>query len=288
MNIVVTFDDNYVEPALKMLYSLKMHNDNLKIHVIYDNLSAESIEIFKKFVDINELGQIEFYYFETNKKDLSVIKTDYITKSCYLRLYAPYIIKNVEKILYLDPDIVCQKSIEEIYNLNLGDKIIGACHNMLRENIDFLRKIMLKDLGLPIDSYYVNSGVLLIDVSKYREYITAEELDKFLEENTNRFEYHDQDVLNYLFHDKIKIAAHEFNYQINAVDLHNIDYNQVLIHYSEKMKPWKENYNDLIRAIPYYKLLYKMGEQEKLKKLITCYTNEEQLEIYKKISEDII
>lgn len=288
MDILVTFDDNYVEPALEMLYSLKMHNDNLKIHVIYDNLSDESIEKLETFIKVNEIGEIKFYYFETKKKDLSVIKTDYITKSCYLRLYAPYIIKNVEKILYLDPDIVCQKSLEEIYSINLGDKIIGACHNMLRENIDFLRKIMLRDLGLPIDSYYVNSGVLLIDRKKYIDFITIEELDKFLEENTNRFEYHDQDVLNYLFHDQIKIAAHEFNYQINAVDLHNVDYNQVLIHYSEKMKPWKEDYNDLIRAIPYYKLLNKMGKTEKLKKLMACYTNDEQLRIFEKINEDII
>ena len=262
MNIVITFDDNYVEYVLEMLYSLRLYNNNLIIHIIYDNLSYESIKKITEFINSNSIGKVKFYYYKISNKVLSVIKTEYITKSCYLRLYAPYILKDIDRFLYLDPDIVCQKSLDEIYNMDLGDKIIGACHNMLRENLDFLRKIMLKDLGLPVDSFYINSGVLLVDVKKYREFISIEQLDKFLEENTKHFEYHDQDAINYLFHEKIKLAAHEYNYQINAADSHNLNYNQVLIHYSEKNKPWQPKYLDSERAIPYYKLLYRMRNYE--------------------------
>ena len=39
MNILVTFDDNYVDATLDMLFSLKQYNDNLIIHILYDNLS---------------------------------------------------------------------------------------------------------------------------------------------------------------------------------------------------------------------------------------------------------
>ena len=43
MNILVTFDNNYLEPALNMLLSLKRYNDDLIIHIIYDNLSEQSL-----------------------------------------------------------------------------------------------------------------------------------------------------------------------------------------------------------------------------------------------------
>ena len=85
-------DDNYVDAALDMLFSLKQYNDNLIIHILYDNLSEESINKVKDYIKNNNIGELKLYYYGTDKKDISVIKTKYITKSCYLRLYAPYII----------------------------------------------------------------------------------------------------------------------------------------------------------------------------------------------------
>lgn len=268
MNILVTFDDNYVDIALDMLFSLKQHNDNLIIHILYDNLSEESIYKVKEYVEKNNIGTLKLYYYQTAEKDLSVIKTNYITKSCYLRLYAPYILEGVDRVLYLDPDIVCQGSLEELYNTDLGDNIIAACSNMLREDMEYLKAIMLDGIALPENADYFNSGVLLIDIEKYKDYVALHQLDKFLKERTETLEYHDQDAINFLFYRKIKKMDNIYNYQINAVDWWKLSYANILVHYSEETKPWKMDYDDPAKAMPYYELLHTKGEDKKLKELI--------------------
>ena len=267
MNILVTFDNNYVDAALDMLFSIKLYNDNLIIHILYDNLSEESINRVRNFVEINKIGQLKLHYYETKNKDLSVIKTDYITKSCYLRLYAPYLIE-ADRLLYLDPDIVCQGSLEELYNVDLGDNIIAACQNMLREDVEFLRAMMLKELNLPEDADYINSGVLLIDTEKYKDYLSLHQLEKYLKENSDYLEYHDQDAINYLCQNKIKIMDNIYNYQINATDWWKLNYANILVHYSEAAKPWKLDYDDPAKAMPYYELLHAKGEDDRLRKLL--------------------
>ena len=56
MNILITVDDNYIDIATKMLYSLKLYNNRLIIHVIYDNLSSSSINMLKEFIKENNIG----------------------------------------------------------------------------------------------------------------------------------------------------------------------------------------------------------------------------------------
>lgn len=267
MNILVTFDDNYVDAALDMLYSLKLYNDNLIIHILYDNLSEDSINKVKEFINKNNIGELKLYYYGTDKKDISVIKTNYITKSCYLRLYAPYLI-NVDRLLYLDPDIVCQGSLDELYNIDLDDNIIAASENMLQENTEYLREMMLDGIALPKDAKYFNSGVLLIDTNKYKDYVALHQLDEFLKVRSDTLEYHDQDAINFLFYKKIKQIDNIYNYQINAVDWWKISYANILVHYSEAAKPWKLDYDDPAKAMPYYELLHIKGEDKKLKELL--------------------
>ena len=279
MNILITIDDNYLDIAMDMLYSLKLNNKKLTIHLIYDNLSKESIDKLSYFIKENKIGILKSYYFDSRELDLSVIKNDYITTTCYFRLFAPFIIEDVDRLLYLDPDIVCQKNIEELYNIDLEDKIIAGSINMLKRDVMFLKEIICNTIRIPIESDYINSGMLLIDTKKYREFISINTLKDFLKENKNILEYQDQDAINILFNKKIKIVDNNWNYQINAADWWNIHLDNAIIHYSESKKPWKEDYDDTYRAMPYYNLLYKKGEYHKLQHLLSIHSKNESLHI---------
>ena len=237
LDILITVDDNYIEQAYPMLFSVSKYVSDLTVHIIYDNLSDKSIHELEDFMVKNKIGDLKTYYFDTKELNLSVIKTEYITTTCYFRLYAPYIIKDVDRLLYLDPDIICRGNLEELMNLDMGDKIIAACPNMLKLKSKFLKNIILRNLRLPNDTTYINSGVLLIDMQKYREFLPIEKLNQFLQHNTSILEYHDQDTINCLFLGKIYFLDQTYNYQINSVDWWYLDLNQTIIHYSEIKKP---------------------------------------------------
>ncbi len=275
MNILVTFDDNYLDIAMNMLLSLKRYNDNLVIHILYDNLTEKGINKLKEFNVKNNIGEFKFYQYNIEDKEVSVIKTNYITKSCYLRLFAPFIIEDVDRLLYLDPDIICQGSLQELYDMDLEHYVLGACENMLITRLEYLREQMLERLCLPLDAKYVNSGVLLIDLKNYKDNLSITQLNNILRDYSEYFEYHDQDAINYAFYKKIKFIDNTYNYQINAVDLDKEDINKIMIHYSEAIKPWKEDYPSVKKAIPYYNFLKYIGEDNLMNKLKLTHTSNE-------------
>ncbi len=86
----------------------------------------------------------------------------------YTRLLAPYFsTQHTEKIMYIDSDIVCMRDFEEIFNLHLDGKVIGAVQDQ------FLKTMSngipnYADLGLIGNKTYFNSGVMLIDVEKWK------------------------------------------------------------------------------------------------------------------------
>ena len=75
---------------------------------------------------------------------------------------------NVERIIYLDGDTIVRGTLHEIWNFDLKNKTLGMS---IEPTVDTQRK---NALGLRSE-YYHNSGVLLVDLKRWRE-IEAEKL----------------------------------------------------------------------------------------------------------------
>ena len=101
-------------------------------------------------------------------------------------------------MLYLDPDIVINRSLEEFYNLDLkGNILAGATHLFGR-----LGKINLLRLGIHKHTdIYINAGVLLIDLKKWRETVTLGQILTYISKKHRTLFLADQDVVNALFAD---------------------------------------------------------------------------------------
>ena len=101
-------------------------------------------------------------------------------------------------MLYLDPDIVINRSLEEFYNLDLkGNILAGATHLF-----GLLGKINLLRLGIHKHTdIYINAGVLLIDLKKWRETVTLGQILTYISKKHRTLFLADQDVVNALFAD---------------------------------------------------------------------------------------
>ena len=269
MNILISINNKYIDQAKIMLRSLKLNtNSNINIYLIYSDISDDNINIFKEFVE-NEIGNINIIKFD---EDINLpINIDHITKETYYRLFAPYII-DVDRILYLDCDLIINGSIDAFYNSNLDNNIIGAINNFDSDSYLYNER-----LGLAKDNNYINAGVLLIDVKKYKKYITKEEIIKYINNNLDILDYQDQDVINYLFHDNIKIYDYKYNYQITQILDGYEEYGMNIVHYCNKYKPWNDDFINFKKAYDYYNLLDKLQlydfKNELLNKHIKTYEN---------------
>ena len=287
MNILISIDDNYVRYAINLVDSISQNNSEiLNVFLIHDNyLSDYSINLLKKHIEDNSIGVLNTIYFSVDSINLPN-NIDYISTNAYYRLFAPFLLpKDVKRILYLDSDIICNGSIEELYNCTFDNNILVGCENMLPEHLNIWRERNITRLSLPNDYRYINSGVLLIDVKKYCENITKEEILDFIKNNYEKLKFGDQDVTNKLFFNKIKIINKKYNYQINTVKDNEIIDDIRLVHYSEKMKPWNMNYDDPEKAIFYYNIIKKRGDYNLLKELIEKHYQNKAINFYNKLMD---
>lgn len=244
MNILCTINKAYIHALITMLKSLINENPNEKIIVYIMNSELDSND-YKKLKEKIK-GNIKFIDIKVDKSDF---KKAPVSKrfpvEMYYRLFAyKYLPKHMDRVLYLDPDIIIINSLKKLYNSNFEDKLILAC-----THIKGLIKIY-NNLRLNIDkkSPYINSGVLLINLKLMREEVSEEYIFDFIHKNKYRLHLPDQDVISALYQGKIKtIDTKIYNLSEKIRKKHRlklewIKENTVIIHYCGRNKPWKENY----------------------------------------------
>ena len=168
--------------------------------------------------------------------------------SMYFRFILPILLTNVNKLFYVDADIICIKKANDLFNIELEENIIE-----LQNTIELLQEQLKNIIGAIPDQnderndilglknhVYFNSGMLVIDVNKWNEIKFLEIATKLVMNNDKLFKFPDQDILNIILSHKVKYLDTIFNC---FVDYRNCrkpmkDENIVLLHFSALPKPW--------------------------------------------------
>ena len=271
INILISIDDQYVIHAKDLIRTLAEKNPKNKfnIYLIYDEtLGESSIRELNYFIECLDCGTLKTYFFNDAKEKFPM-HIDYITQNTYYRLFAPYIIEeDIDRLLYLDCDIICNGEISEFYNQSFDDNIFVACQNITPLYLKAFFNERISYLNLQKDETYVNAGVLLINVKAYKNFISSDSIYEYIKQNKDQFIFQDQDIINSLFRDNIKLGDIIYNYQINVIDWGLDMKNCRLIHYSEANKPWNNVSPNFKRYLHYYKYLYEQDRKNELRLLL--------------------
>ena len=124
MNILLSTDNNYVMPTGVLMHSISDHDRDVKYYVFVDE--AFSKENRQRFIDIADKYGSEINFYTISQKqtaNMPVKREDqpvYITKSAYNRLFAASMLPmDVDKIIYLDGDIVVRKSLRPLWDTDI-------------------------------------------------------------------------------------------------------------------------------------------------------------------------
>lgn len=172
-------------------------------------------------------------------------------KQMYYRLLAGSLLpKSLQRILYLDPDILVINPLRPLWETPLDHHLFAAAAHTgkteLANNINRLR------LGTRHD--YYNSGVLLINLEACRREITPASIFRYVEEHGKEMLLPDQDILNALYGERIlpledalwNYDARNYNtYRLASAGEYNLDWvmrHTAILHFCGKAKPWKAGY----------------------------------------------
>ena len=270
MNILYCGDNGIKRGVLVSILSLMKHNDTpLEIYIAtinYKNVnpftkkSADFLNSLvkdknpKSFVKL--IDATEIFTKNLPKKNMG----SYFTPCSMLRLYMDKMpeLKNCQKILYLDYDVLCRKDISDFYNINLKDiEAAGA--------LDIYGKHFYHYHGLKQD--YMNSGVMLFNLEKCRE---TKMFEKAVSLCTKRWMMlADQAALNKSIKFR-KILPRKYNEQGERPKcdtiLHHFSNNFKFLPYFhvQKVKPFEiEKIHNILKITEYDDILKEYKELEK-------------------------
>lgn len=198
MNIVLCTDSNFVEHCGTTLMSIVDNNKRCHFYIITDGLIEKDIRTLKGIALKNgstlDIVPVDKRLLEKFPMPQN-IATSHISIATYYRLFLSELLPHVDKLIYLDCDIIVRHSLEDLWNVDLNDYALGAVYQICDWNVQANQR-----LGIPIEYGYFNAGVLLINLTYWRNYNYLQLFLDYIEKNRNKIVYHDQDVLNYVAH----------------------------------------------------------------------------------------
>jgi lipopolysaccharide biosynthesis glycosyltransferase len=247
-------DRNYIIPTAVAITSL-----------VYNKKPDTCYDIYVITIDLSETDIEKFYEFKGNKTDVHVIKVSLekfegmqqyglVSIAAYLKCDLPELIPHQDKLLYLDGDIVIQKDLSGLFEIDIKDCYAGV-----------VKGIGMIDNHLNLKNYF-NSGVMLLNLKLMRENNVSGELLN-IGRSAGKFMFMDQDCFNILFNNKVKFLPVIYNctynlllkykdtftpdfinsfYDTNYLSMDDIKKDSYIVHFVSYEKPWI--YSDAVYA----------------------------------------
>lgn len=230
INVVYSSDNNYIPHAAASIVSLVENNksfEKINIYFIQNCISVENRDRLESLTKRYEQLSIIWLDFSKWIKQLELNMEWNISISAYARLLITEMLKNdINKVLYLDCDIIINQSIEDLWNIDIAEYYVGAVQDAVNAEIK-------NAVGVKKKESYFNSGVLLINLKKWREDHISEKFLNFIEEHHGNVIHHDQGVINGV----LKHGIYKLPLNYNVMTIHYIfNRDQVMKYFKESSK----------------------------------------------------
>lgn len=267
-NIVCVSDENYIQHTAVMLCSLFENNLDKKF-IIYLLTTGIKPETEEKLQQLCKLYNAILECKTCSIEDLSTLPVGQWNTIMYFKLLIPQLLpNNTDRCLFVDVDMIINTNIITLYDISLNNAIIAAAEDM-PDCIKYKKR-----LGLSQTKSYINSGVIVCDLQKWRE----EEKKRPIIEYTKAISSmitNEQDVIALYFQDKIKLLPIKWNmtnFYFNRKpkifpkylsQLKEARKHPGIIHFASPIKPWFKDCQHPYKNL--YKLYLKKTEWKEYK-----------------------
>ncbi len=193
MNIVYSSSDSYSEICGISIVSLLENNkdvEHIDIYIIDNGITDENKKKLETTVRNYSRNLIFVDSIDLEKITNTSIYVGRWNIGTFFRLYLSTLLpSSVEKVIYIDCDMIVRHSLDTIFNLDMEDCLVAG--------VDDCRSDLYRvEIGCKPGMVYINNGFMLINLKKWRENKLEEQFTKFIMERKGDLTYMDQAPLN--------------------------------------------------------------------------------------------
>lgn len=256
-NILVTLDSNYLEQLAVMLWSFSVADPEAEIDVYVLNSTLTDADFARLSGWLHDRRVV----CHDIKIDRSVLAdapiTDRYPQEIYYRIFAArYLPRDLDRVLYLDPDIVILRPLRELYNMPLDGCYFAASTHVRNRMLTLFNRIRL---GIRHrEGKYINSGVMVINLALLRAEQDEKEVFDYIRRKKNVLLLPDQDVISAVYTERLAFFD-PYIYNMTErmlsplppkkIDLDWVRGNSAVVHYLGRNKPWKPGYHGTLGVL---------------------------------------
>ena len=243
--VFLTINNDYAPYAAAAIHSLEQNSNKdryYRVIVLHDGLSLANRVRLRSLVTKNMAIQFKKI---TNNLHLRAVVAycgrrkkgagDFFSSAVYYyRFFIPRLFPMYEKAVYIDSDTILRGDIGELFDIDLGDKVVAAMVDPKVTAIREFRDYVNKGVGVP-HKEYVNSGVLLMDLKKMRKCKYLSTMIEMIQKYDADLVAPDQDYLNVILRGKIM----HLDAVWNAEPCEDLGDEVKLVHFNLFNKPWR-------------------------------------------------
>lgn len=274
ISIFYACDDNFVKYTIVSLSSLIKNASKDYLYKVYILNTNISLKMKMKLLQLENANfKIEFInvteYIDSIANKLPL--RDYYSKTTYFRMFIAELFPDLDKALYIDSDTILQGDISKLYQTDISNYFIGACHEQAMVQVDEYGTYAEKVVGVSRYNFF-NAGLILINCDNFRKHFV---LDKFIEllHIYNFVVTQDEDYLNLICKDHVYWLDQRWNTEIYGEINYPIDEAYVL-HYIMVNKPW--HYHNCRYGEIFWKYAKETSVYKEILNVLDSYTDEQR------------
>lgn len=248
LHLACTADAAFVPHCAAMLHSVCTQHAPARVHVHFlhdDDLSADLLKQLGGFV--THLGaHWEPCRVDEARRNLLPDHARY-GRGAWYRIFLPQLLPQLDRILYLDADMIIADRLDELWTTELDGYAVAAVSNPLYPEMS---TAFLQDLGVPSVCCYFNSGMLLLNLQDWRQQRHTEAVLAFIRAGVALDSWPDQNALNAVLWQRCKLLPPRWNtlsifFELeparlcySATEITQARRAPAIIHFIGHYKPW--------------------------------------------------
>jgi lipopolysaccharide biosynthesis glycosyltransferase len=257
IHIACISEGGYLRHTAATLHSALLHTQPLRcaVHILHERPVAPDERDRLAAVVAGQHG--ELHWLRVAPDVARGFPDGGFPRAVWFRVLLPELLPALDRVLYLDSDLIVRTSLAPLWQTDLGTRLLGAVTNPL---YPFQPPYPQQALGIAQPQDYFNSGVLLLNLAQMRAEGTARKLAEVAATRRGLW-YPDQDALNLVCRDRwhrlhprwnaqstyFELAASEL--PVPAAQIAETRADPAIVHFIGPFKPWSYLCRHPLRAL---------------------------------------
>ena len=224
---------------------INVTSDDVMMYLLHNGLKDSTVKRLQKIAD---RYNVRLKFLEIDLEILKDCPTNtklhYANVMTYARFLLPSMLPNLDKVIYLDCDLVVCNDLKYLWETDVNDMAVAMAPDLW-----FQDKETLGRLG--INNNYLNSGVIVMNLDYWRKHDVQNRLLSYIINKGNELIYNDQDALNVILQDerrqlpvKYNVTPYHYHKYLEYYpaelreDIHKSRLDPEIFHYLGPTKPW--------------------------------------------------